>query len=107
MIKVRITKNLLPKLASKVKEGAIEVINSHAHSIAAAARQLAPVKTGELRDSIAVSESSLGAVRVVAGAPHAVYVELGTSRMSARPFLRPAVESDRPGLIRDLEKVIS
>jgi len=30
--------------------------------------------------------------RVKAGAPYALHVEFGTSRMQAQPFLRPAVE---------------
>ena len=37
-------------------------------------------------------------VRVVAdGVEYGIYQELGTSRMAAQPFMRPAVEAVRPG----------
>lgn len=59
------------------------------------AQKLAPVDTGELRDSIAylVRRVQTGyAIVITAGAEHALYVELGTSRMSAQPYLRPVLD---------------
>lgn len=59
------------------------------------ARSLAPVDTGELRDSITFTirrTATTFAVVVLAGADHALYVELGTSRMSAQPYLRPVLD---------------
>ena len=107
MIRARLTKNRLPELARNVRPRAIAVINRHARNVASIAKQLAPVRTGELRDSIAVSETSLGTVRVEVGAAHGIYVEFGTSDSPSQPFLFPAIEADRPGLIEDLKKVIS
>jgi HK97 gp10 family phage protein len=56
------------------------------------ARRLVPVRTGQLKASIGatVDRADLRLV-VYADAPHAAFVELGTSRMAARPFLRPAL----------------
>jgi HK97 gp10 family phage protein len=105
MITARLTKNRLPNLPREVRQNAITVINRHARNVAAIARQLVHVKSGETRDSIAVSESSLGTVRVVVGGA-GLYLELGTVHMGPFPFLRPAVESDRPGLMSDLAKAI-
>lgn len=59
------------------------------------ARVLAPVDTGFLRDSIdfEVRHTQTGwAIVVFAGADYALYVELGTSRMDAQPFLRPVLD---------------
>jgi HK97 gp10 family phage protein len=59
------------------------------------ARRLAPVDTGELRDSITYEvrrTATTFAIVVLAGADHALYVELGTSRMSAQPYLRPVLD---------------
>jgi HK97 gp10 family phage protein len=59
------------------------------------ARRLAPVDTGELRDSISfeIRKVATGfAIVVLAGAEHALWVELGTSRMSAQPYLRPVLD---------------
>lgn len=59
------------------------------------ARRLAPVDTGELRDSITYEvrrTATTFAIVVLAGANHALYIELGTSRMSAQPYLRPVLD---------------
>ena len=56
------------------------------------AKQLCPVDTGRLRNSITnqvlVDEK---AVIIGTNVEYAPYVELGTSRMKAQPYLRPAV----------------
>ena len=56
------------------------------------ARELAPVDTGELRESISFAATDNGAV-VYASANHAAMVEYGTSRMSPRPFMLPAARA--------------
>ena len=54
------------------------------------ARRMAPVDTGRLRASITVKRTPDGAV-VGSNVEYAPYVEYGTSKMAAQPFLRPAV----------------
>lgn len=57
-----------------------------------AARAQVPVKTGRTRASIQFTyERTSQTLRISAGTPWAVYVEMGTSRMAARPFLRPGL----------------
>ena len=68
------------------------------------ARELCPVDTGRLRNSIThrmggggFSFPGMGAavgkeVTVGSNVEYAAYVELGTSRTDAQPFLRPAAE---------------
>ena len=64
------------------------------------AKQLAPVDTGRLRSSI-VNETQLderGLVEIVGtDVEYAGHVELGTSRMAAQPYLRPALDAVRGG----------
>lgn len=56
------------------------------------AKELCPVDTGRLRNSITHETSeSEHAVYIGSNVEYAPYVELGTSRMAARPFLKPAV----------------
>jgi hypothetical protein len=59
------------------------------------AEALAPVRTGALKLSIKVEEIGRGIWRISAGTGlpdgRAVYQELGTSKMRAQPYLRPAV----------------
>lgn len=50
-----------------------------------------PVDTGNLRGSIAHEvDAAGGAVYIGTNVEYAPYVELGTSRQKAQPFLRPA-----------------
>ena len=66
-----------------------------ANTVTRIAKRLAPVDTGRLRSSIAKPELGRDGrglfARVGTDVEYAPYVELGTSRMSARPFLRPAL----------------
>lgn len=58
------------------------------------AKRLAPVDTGRLRSSITYEIGQEGTVivgRVGTNVHYAPYLELGTRRMRARPFLRPAL----------------
>lgn len=68
------------------------------YAIEAAAQTSAPVDTGHLKNSIAADPDGL-TVTVTAGAGYADYVERGTSRMAAQPYLRPAFDALSPDLI--------
>lgn len=58
------------------------------------AKKDCPVDTGNLRNSIAFQvEMSENAVYVGARTNYAAYVELGTVKMKARPYIRPAAEN--------------
>lgn len=70
-------------------------IDRVAEQVANDARRLAPIDTGTLRASIHVEKSRRGERDVVASAPYAGYVEVGTSRSRAQPFLRPALYQSR------------
>ncbi len=56
------------------------------------AKELCPVDTGRLRNSITHEVDDHAAI-IGTNVEYAAYVELGTSRMSARPYLRTAVEN--------------
>lgn len=65
---------------------------------AAYARQIVPVRTGRLKSSIAPYEQG-DRMEVKVICPYAVYVEMGTRFMAARPYLLPGVrQADYPGL---------
>lgn len=50
------------------------------------------VDSGRLRQSIGVQQVAEGHYRVGTNVEYAPYLEYGTRRMAARPFLRPAFE---------------
>lgn len=73
-----------------------------AYDIQTTAQRLAPVDTGFLRSSIGVeiTRSAAGAVTAIVAptADYAGFVELGTSRAPAQPFMQPAFDQHIPRL---------
>jgi HK97 gp10 family phage protein len=89
-------RRLREQIRSQVEAGVARV----AHEIEEDARRRAPVRTGFLRSSIEAIPSDAaepGTVEweVGAAAPYGIFVELGTTKMAARPFLTPAAEAGR------------
>ena len=67
-------------------------LTAKAESTVQVAQSIAPVRTGEFRDSIRTDEEG-GDIVVVADTDYAVYVELGTSDTPAFAVLRRAAEA--------------
>lgn len=79
----------------EVSRGIVRAIDRALEEIGLAAEGYAkrrcPVDTGNLRNSITHAvESAEDAVYVGTNVEYAAYVELGTSRTQAQPYLRPA-----------------
>lgn len=64
-------------------------------AIESGAKQLAPVDTGQLRSSIKGKVSGFEG-EVTALAEHAPFVEFGTRKMPAQPYMLPAAEQETP-----------
>ena len=85
-----------------------KVLESIADDVVEDAKHYCPVRTGALRDSIR-KEVTAEAVNVVAGGgavDYAGYVEYGTSKMPAQPYLRPAVMQHELDILTQLERLI-
>ena len=82
---------------SGVQRQVHERLSGWAGDVKAAARQKVPVKTGQLRGSI-YSKVIEWVAEVGAEAAYAMFVELGTRYMRARPFLYPAIQEQLPRL---------
>jgi len=80
------------KAISEAKARALEIIGGKAESYA---KQLCPVDTGNLRNSISHAQQDDNTVVIGTNVEYAPYVCLGTYKMAARPFLRPAAENHR------------
>lgn len=72
------------------KMRALEIIGMRAEKYAKA---LCPVDTGNLRNSISHQTVGNNEVHIGTNVEYAPYVEFGTVRMSAKPYLRPAVST--------------
>jgi HK97 gp10 family phage protein len=71
-------------------EVAKQVLDPILTSIRQDARRLVPILTGRLRGSIRQEREGLTG-RVGSDVEYAGFVELGTSRMAAQPYLAPAL----------------
>lgn len=91
----KFTSELPEKLSRGVAQGG-ELVKSDA-------RSLAPVDTGYLRQSIHAHTEGLRC-EVGAGASYSMYVELGTYKMRARPFLFPALANNKESILQKIKE---
>lgn len=81
--------DFLEQFATEMMPITLEEMNHVADEIAEEAKRLAPVLTGHLRDNISVIRGRYG-VEIYSAARYSLFVEFGTSKMAAQPFLRVA-----------------
>lgn len=91
-----------------VEANVAAAIEKAAFDIEATAKQLAPVDTSNLRNSIEAEPepgSDIG-WRVTAHAEYAVYQEFGTRHQPGTPFLIPAADAVTPSLQAALRQIL-
>jgi HK97 gp10 family phage protein len=94
VVAVNNSDKVLEEITRMVSQAIREVADELVHE----AQELAPVRTGELRDSIHKEEIDELNVAVGSDKQYAGYVEYGTSKMAAQPYLTPASISAREKL---------
>lgn len=95
-----------------IQRGAVVEVRRYGTNTKVDAQIYARVDTGKMRDAIEDTYSERGLVCSVGwdyadfvadgSAPHFIYNELGTSRMSAQPMIRPAHAKHAPILSRNI-----
>lgn len=95
-----------PEVVQAIEEAIVSALSELADDALTYMQSIVPVKTGALRDScfaqITVENGRL-VLSIGATAPYAVYVELGSIRNAAQPYIRPTfdlIKSKLPDLIR-------
>src|SRR3990172_6275248 len=106
---IRLMQTLPPDIFEKVQQ----VLKNGTVRLAEIAREIVHVRTGHLRASIRAElgenmegQAAFDPVQVVADAPYASFVEFGTSRMEAQPFLGPAAEQVEPEILEEIDSVL-
>ena len=84
-----------------------QAVNEAAATCDAEAKRVCPVDTGNLRSSIHI-ETGEGEATVGTNVESGVYVEFGTYKMKAQPFMQPgavAAEQALPRILKSLKIV--
>jgi HK97 gp10 family phage protein len=106
-LKIRLESETVSAKLAGVHERIVEEVGKEIDVVGAdiedMAKTLVPVRTGYLKSTIYHRVEGMN-LEVGAEADYAVYVECGTSRMRAQPYLRPAVDANQEKL-RDAVKV--
>lgn len=109
VIDVRGVKEVVAKIDltnARVRKAVQEQVGKSALNIQLGAKKRAPVRTGALRNSITVDFYGALSAQIGPHMPYAPFVEFGTRKMTARPFLFPAFEDERPKLEQGLAEAV-
>jgi|SRR5699024_334616 len=103
-------KELSQKITQYAKEKPKEIkkeVAKTSESISNQAKSLAPVDTGNLKNSINVSYLNNGLTGHIGTNVHyAPHVEFGTVYMGAQPFLFPSHEQEMPKFISSMKELL-
>lgn len=96
---LNIDKSIVPELRTIVKNNGVQLVQG--------AQKRSPVDTGTLRRSIRLSleNNNLKAV-VKTNVPYAKFVEYGTIRQKAQPFMRPSLRVQKAKFVKAVQNAI-
>jgi HK97 gp10 family phage protein len=96
--------NVLRNVKEVVKKAGVDAVAGVLQNIHS--KQL--IKSGNLLGSVSTIPNTTDglSVTIIVGAYYGIYLELGTSRMAARPFFGPAIDAIGPGFIAQVAAAI-
>lgn len=99
------SKNDLPRIASRLDKVLANLVKKAAFGIEAKAKQLAPVDTGVLRNSIQTTIE--GPLRATVGTniEYGPHQEFGTRHQKGTPFLTPAADEQKKEFEKDVRNL--
>lgn len=107
--RLTVTNNKLPSMEKAIRDATRQAVRETTEEAAEIARNLAPVDTGALKDSITTEMqgnqyASTGIIHV--GVPYGIYQEMGTRYMAAQPFLAPAIDAVSQGFQEKVGRLV-
>lgn len=102
------TDQLIQKLHNSMNMDRIkEVVRNNGAEMENKMKRKAAVDTGFMRRSVNMTLHENGmTVSVMPTAHYSVYVEYGTRKMSAQPFVRPSYHEQKQQFIKDMKRVM-
>lgn len=107
-VTVRVVSNRLPQMPGLIRAAVVAEVSKATFDVEAKAKARVAVKTGTLRRSIHSVFSNGGLTGIVG--PSVLYgkfVEFGTRRMGARPYMRPAAEAVLPRFVASVRAALA
>ncbi len=108
-VRARITHNRFPELIAKLPGAASAIVAKTAHNIQIDAKlnliDKRAVDTGTLLNSIQADIKEFYA-EVGPATDYAYFVEFGTRKMPARPYMIPAADKNEPLFIEAMERML-
>ena len=90
-VTIVVISNKFPACPGIMKQAIAQAFGTLGPQLLDQMQERTPVDTGALRDSETMSASATE-LRLTAGTDHCVYVEFGTRKMAAQPYMRPTIE---------------
>lgn len=92
---VKVLFNHIPRIKAAVPGNLERTVRGAALQCETYAKDIVPVDTGALKNSIQAKPESPQVWEVAPHTEYAIYVEFGTYKMRAQPYMRPAAEKIR------------
>lgn len=95
---VRIAQDNTQQVLSGIKSALDKALEESGLYVENAAKQMCPVDTGRLRNSITHQKSGEMSEQIGTNVEYGKYVELGTSKMGAKAYLKPAAQNSESAI---------
>lgn len=96
----------IKEIVAGMRGKATLAVRKAAKDVQGQAKGGAAVDTGFMRSNIRTMAQGKYASEVISHAEYSVYVEYGTYKMGAQPFMVPAAEAVRPSFIAAMRQVV-
>lgn len=97
-MEVKILVNNIPKMTQRVQQAIMDGLWECGEVAEAYAKDKCPVDTGNLKNSITHQEkqnATGGECQIGSAVEYATYVEMGTYKMKAQPYLKPSIANHK------------
>lgn len=103
----QLRRNLQRLAGAERRQAQYDGLEAGARIVETHAKLLAPVDTGFLRNSITVDEVTPQEATIAPHTDYAEFVEFGTSRSAAQPYMRPALDEHEGEILAAIEATVA